>query len=92
MGLDCAYKNKKSAAFPERESCALFFNNLCPIKATTLRTRRAGAGRHRKDRFLWLQKILPENTQKIKAAKFAKASNLTEAESYAYAWGMSAAY
>lgn len=30
--------------------------------------------------------------QKIKAAKFAKASNLTEAESYAYAWGMSAAY
>ena len=30
--------------------------------------------------------------QKVKAAKMAKASNLTEAESYAYAWGMSAAY
>ncbi|MBK5114955.1 MAG: hypothetical protein KGD59_11430 [Candidatus Heimdallarchaeota archaeon] len=30
--------------------------------------------------------------QKVKAAKMAKASSLTEAESYAYAWGMSAAY
>lgn len=30
--------------------------------------------------------------QQVKAAKFAKASNLTEAQSYAYAWGMSAAY
>ena len=30
--------------------------------------------------------------QQVKAAKMAKASNLTEAQSYSYAWGMSSAY
>ena len=57
----------------------------------------------RDDKKIWMKVIRKEFNlfvkrkraiikQKVKAAKMAKASNLTEAESYAYAWGMSAAY
>lgn len=46
----------------------------------------------RKDFNLFVKQKRAIRKQQIKAAKFAKASNLTKAESLAFAWGMSAKY
>lgn len=46
----------------------------------------------RKEFNLFVKQKRAIRKQQVKAAKFAKASSLTEAQSYAYAWGMSAAY